>query len=80
MRDAESETKKLATLLEMNHALSGTLNLKHSLHKVLEILEHRHGVFRSAVTLLNSDSELYIEASNGITAQGQRALYKLGEG
>jgi Nif-specific regulatory protein len=81
MQNAETnESKKLATLLELSQALSGTLNLKHSLHRALEILEQRHGMFRSAVTLLNNDSELQIEASNGITADGQRARYKLGEG
>ena len=81
MHDADSnETKKLATLLELSQALSGTLNLKHSLHRVLEILELRHGMFRSTVTLLDGDSDLYIEASNGISAEGQRAHYRLGEG
>ncbi len=81
MQHAESnESKKLATLLELSQVLSATLNLKHSLHRVLEILEQRHGMFRSAVTLLNNDNELFIEASNGITADGQRARYKLGEG
>jgi Nif-specific regulatory protein len=78
--DEMNENKKLATLLELSQALSGTLNLKHSLHRALEILEQRHGMFRSVVTLMNSDSELYIEASNGITADGQRVRYKLGEG
>ena len=81
MRDTESnETKKLATLLELSQALSGTVNLKHSLHRVLEILESRHGMFRSAVTLQRADGDLYIEASNGISAEGQRAQYRLGEG
>jgi Nif-specific regulatory protein len=81
MQDAESnETKKLTTLVELSQALSGTLNLKHSLHRVLEILEQRHAMFRSTVTLLSGDSELYIEASNGLTAEGQRAHYRLGEG
>jgi Nif-specific regulatory protein len=81
MQNAETnESKKLATLLELSQALSGTLNLKHSLHRALEILEQRHGMLRSVVTLLNNDSELYIEASSGITADGQRARYKLGEG
>jgi len=81
MHTAESdETKKLATLLELSQALSGTPNLKHSLHRVLEILEVRHGMFRSVVTLLRGDSDLYIEASNGISAEGQRAQYRLGEG
>jgi Nif-specific regulatory protein len=81
MQTAESnEAKQLTTLVELTQALSGTLNLKHSLHRVLEILEHRHGMFRSAVTLLRGDSDLHIEASNGIPAEGQRAQYRLGEG
>lgn len=73
------DTKRLATLLELSQVLSGTTNLKHSLHRALEILEQRQGVVRSTVTLLR-DSELHIEASNGISAQGQRAVYQLGEG
>jgi Nif-specific regulatory protein len=81
MADAEhNELKTLTTLAELSQAFSGTLNLKHSLHRVLEILEQRHGMFRSAVTLLQGESELYIEASNGITADGQRARYRVGEG
>ncbi len=81
MQTAESnEAKNLASLLELSQALSGTLNLKHSLHRVLEILEHRHGMVRSAITLLRQDSELHIEASNGIAPEGQRAQYRLGEG
>jgi Nif-specific regulatory protein len=81
MQATESkETKKLATLLELNRALSVTPNLKHSLHRVLEILEQRHGMFRSTIMLLRDNSELHIEASNGITAEGQRAHYLLGEG
>jgi Nif-specific regulatory protein len=81
MQATESkETKKLATLLELNRALSVTPNLKHSLYRVLEILEQRHGMFRSTIMLLRDNSELQIEASNGITAEGQRAHYRLGEG
>jgi Nif-specific regulatory protein len=78
--EVNEETKKLSTLLELNKTLTGSLNLKHSLHRVLEILEQRHGMFRSTVMLLRGDSELYIEASNGITAEGQRAHYSMGEG
>jgi len=81
MRETEAkETKNLATLLELGQVLSGTLNLKHSLHRALEILEQRNGVIRSVVTLLQGDSDLHIEASNGITAEGQKAIYKVGEG
>ena len=74
------EIKKLNTLLEINRLLSGTFNLKHSLHRILEILEQRHSMFRSTVMLMNKHSELQIEASNGIAAEGLRAHYRLGEG
>ncbi|HKP86711.1 MAG TPA: sigma 54-interacting transcriptional regulator [Blastocatellia bacterium] len=75
------EIRKLSTLLEVSQALSGTLNLRAALHRVLEILEQHHGMIRSAVTLLHEDADdLQIEASNGITTDGQRARYKLGEG
>ncbi len=81
MRNTGSnEARKLATLVGISHALSGTLNLKHSLHRVLEILERSQNMFRSAVTLLRPDSGLTIEASNGITDEGQRARYRMGEG
>jgi Nif-specific regulatory protein len=81
MADADrNELKTLTTLTELSHVFSGTLNLKHSLHRALEILEQRHGMIRSSVTLLEGDSDLYIEASNGITADGQQARYRVGEG
>jgi Nif-specific regulatory protein len=81
MTDQTSEIKKLSTLLEVSQALSGTLNLKAALHRVLEMLEQHHGMIRSAVMLLNEQSsELTIEAANGITADGQRQRYRLGEG
>ena len=74
------DVRNLTTLLELIQPLSQTSNLKHSLHRVLEILEQRHGVVRSAITLLHGDSDLHIEASNGIPAEGQRAQYRIGEG
>ena len=37
------ETRRLATLLDVSQALSGTLNLKSALHRVLEILGKHHG-------------------------------------
>src|SRR5262249_43455171 len=62
-------------------ALSGTLRLKAAIHHILEILERHHGVFRSTVTLLRDGaSDLYIEASIGISANGQRTHYHIGEG
>ena len=35
------EARRLSTLLEVSQALSGTLNLKASLHRVLDILGQR---------------------------------------
>ncbi len=79
--DQNSEIRKLTTLVEISQALSGTLNLKSSLHQVLEILERHHGLISSAVMLIDEDSkDIYIEAANGLTAQGARTRYKMGEG
>jgi Nif-specific regulatory protein len=79
--DHSGEVRNLSTLFEVSQALSGTLNLRSSLHRVLEILERNHGVVRSAITLLNEQSgELSIEASNGLTGEGARARYRVGEG
>jgi Nif-specific regulatory protein len=81
MTAQSSEVKKLTTLLEVSQALSGTLNLKAALHRVLDVLERDHGMTRSAVTLLNEEAgELHIEAATGLSTNGLQARYKLGEG
>ena len=81
MEEQSGEVRKLSTLVEISQALSGALNLKPGLHKVLEILERHHGMSRSAVTLLQEDSgELCIEAANGLSANGKRVSYHVGEG
>lgn len=73
--------RKLATLLEVSQALSGTLNLKAALHRVLEALERHHGMIRGTVALKNEeDGQIYIEAANGLTSEGARARFRLGEG
>src|SRR4051812_12196296 len=74
------ETRRLATLLEMSQAMSGTLNLKSSLHRVLEILGKRHGAVRSVVTLLAEEGDLYIEAADGLDQPPQSIRYRVGEG
>jgi len=73
------ETRRLATLLEVSQALSGTLNLKSALHRVLEILAKRHGALRSMVTLLGEDGELAVEAADGLP-EPQSVRYRIGEG
>ena len=79
--ESQDEVRKLTTLLEVSQALSSTPDLKTALQRVLERLEQHHEVVRGAVMLLNPDSgELTIEAAQGITTEGQRARYRLGEG
>ena len=80
-RGATREIRRLSSLIEISQALSGTLNLTAALPQALDVLERHHQVVRSAVTLLEEDSgELAIRASTGLSADGQRARYRLGEG
>ncbi len=74
------ESRRLSTLLEVSHALSGTLNLRSALHRVLEILAKHHGTVRSMVTLLHDNGELHVEASDGLDAPAHAVRYRLGEG
>ena len=75
------ETRKLTTLMEINQALSATLNLRAALHRALELLERHPGALRGAVTLLHPESgQLNTTASVGLTPEGRRARYQLGEG
>ena len=54
------ESRRLSTLLEISQALSGTLNLRSALHRVLEILAKHHGYVRSMITLLHENGELHV--------------------
>jgi Nif-specific regulatory protein len=65
----------------MSQALTGTLVLKSSLQDALEILGRYHGAIRSSITLRQEGTdELYIEASSGLSTEGAKARYGLGEG
>jgi Nif-specific regulatory protein len=80
-RDHTNEIRRLTTLLEVGHALSGTLNLKSALHSALEVLERHHGALSSAVILLDEEAgELHVEASLGLPADAQRARTRPGDG
>ncbi|HVB37337.1 MAG TPA: sigma 54-interacting transcriptional regulator, partial [Vicinamibacterales bacterium] len=75
------EIRKLTTLLETSQALSGTLDLRAGLHRVLEILARHHGAVRSMVTLLSEDDgSLYVAAADGLDEPGHRVQYEVGEG
>ncbi|HVF89714.1 MAG TPA: sigma 54-interacting transcriptional regulator [Blastocatellia bacterium] len=79
--DRTADTRKLTTLNEIGQTLSSARGLKAALHRVLDLLERHHGFTRSAITLLSGETgELYIEASSGLSAGGERARYRLGEG
>jgi len=80
-RGATKEIRRLSSLIEISQALAATLNLTVALPQALEILERHHRVVRTAITLLDEESgELFIKASTGLTPEGQRARYRLGEG
>ena len=73
------EVRRLSTLVDVSQALSGTLNLKASLHRVLEILARHHGAVRGIVSLLHADGDLRVEASDGL-GDASRVRYQVGEG
>ena len=75
------EVRRLATLLDTSQALTGTIDLKAGLHRVLEILGRHHGAVRSTVVMLDEDTgQLQVEASDGLDRPGYRVSYQLGEG
>ncbi len=73
------DARRLSTLLEVSQALSGTLNLKSSMQRVIQILIRHHGVVRGMVTLLR-DGELHVEAIEGFDDRARGVSFKVGEG
>src|SRR5688500_12889210 len=76
---ATRDARRLSTLLEVSQALSGTLNLKASLQRVLSILARHHGAIRGMVTVLR-DGELQDEAAEGLQDRGRSARCRVGQG
>ncbi len=76
---ASRDARRLSTLLEVSQALSGTLNLKSSMQRVLQILIRHHGVVRGMVTLLR-EGELQVEAIEGFDDRARGVSFKVGEG
>jgi len=76
---AARDARRLSTLLEVSQALSGTLNLKSSMQRVLQILIRHHGVVRGMVTLLR-EGELHVEAIEGFDDRARTISFKVGEG
>jgi Nif-specific regulatory protein len=78
-RIAARDARRLSTLLEVSQALSGTLNLKASMQRVLGILVRHHGLVRGMVTILR-DGELHVEAAEGFEDRARSVRYRVGEG
>jgi Nif-specific regulatory protein len=76
---ASRDARRLSTLLEISQALSGTLNLKSSMQRVLQVLIRHHGVVRGMVTLLR-EGELHVEAIEGFDDRARGISFKVGEG
>ena len=76
-----AELRRSNTLLEISQTYADTDELAPALYRVLERLERYHDVLKAFFAFPDPDThELYIEAGIGITADGMRARYKLGEG
>src|SRR4051794_14839845 len=74
------EARRLSSLLEVSQALNGTLNLKASLHRVLDILARHHGAVRGIVSVLEDNGDLRVEAADGIGDASRLVRYRIGEG
>ena len=74
------EAQRLSTLLEISQALSGTLNLKASLHRVLESLASQYGAVRGLISLVDEKGDVRVEAADGIGDASRPVRYQLGEG
>jgi Nif-specific regulatory protein len=73
------DARRLSTLLEVSQALSGTLNFKSALQRVLVTLMRHHSVIRGMVTLLR-DGELQVEAVEGFEDRARTIRIRIGEG
>src|SRR4051812_12168368 len=76
---AARDARRLSTLLEVSQALSGTLNLKSSLQRVLQTLIRHHSVVRGMITLVR-DGELHVEAVEGFDDRARSIRIKVGDG
>ena len=79
--DGGADARKLAMLVEVSQALTGTLNLQAGLYGVLEVLERRCGALRGAIALLEEASGmLVVEAALGYPRPSGRVRHRVGEG
>ena len=78
---AAPEVAPFALLADINAALVGARNSRAGLQRALELLAQRQRVLQASVVLKDPDSDqLQIAASEGLTPEGQRATWAIGEG
>jgi len=76
-----AESRRADTLYAVSQAFAAAEELSAALFRVLEMLERQHDVLKAAFVFRDPNTdELFIEAGIGITAEGMRARYSLGEG
>ena len=76
-----SEVAPLALLADINAELVGARHSRAGLQRALEILTQRRRVLQASVVLKDPDSDqLQIAASEGLTPEGRRATWAVGEG
>ena len=82
VRDTHAyEARKLGTLVEVSQALGGHASLAAGLTAVLLTLARRCGAVRGSIALLDEESgDLEIRAASGLSPEGQRTRYRIGEG
>jgi Nif-specific regulatory protein len=74
------EAQRLSMMLDISQALSGTLDLKASLHRVVEILAREYNAVRGLISLVDEQGEVCVEAADGIGDSSRPVRYRLGEG
>ena len=80
-QSASAESSAFAYVLEVIRIVSSSPNLRSALPRLMEVLEGHVAAVRAIVALLEENSKsLYIEAGQGLSTDGLRARYDLGEG
>ena len=79
--EGSGDTRKLAMLVDVSRALTGTLNLQAGLYGVLEVLQRHCGALRGAIALVEEETGmLAVEAARGYPRPTGRVRYRIGEG
>jgi Nif-specific regulatory protein len=81
-KDEKPKPDEIECLYEITRAIHSTLDLRHSLYKVLDLLSSKLGMNRGSITIMDpATSEAHVEVAHGISSTAKtRGRYKLGEG